>query len=163
MTESWEDEAFAWELVASCHRDDLDADFAHRIASAAMWMFDELGEQWPKSDYEDDLELCHEAIPDDKSTDPREEIIGMLVRLRDLADKHQVIYAGCEGEAARRYHAMLQKRDGIFGATHSAKQTGWDRIHDDGIADGQPMHGDYSDDGVYYVQGVKVQGPKAFK
>lgn len=72
-------------------------------------------------------------------------------------------FDACMEEARRNFNDEQCEDSGDFsryGLAHSNKYTGWDRRHDDNKAEGRPVGNQWSDDGVYYVQGVKMHGKK---
>lgn len=96
------------------------------------------------------IEICS----DGGRMSPQEALDDALLGLRHWADSQGIIYAGAESRSFNQYMRDLAGESG--GSAHSARYTGWDRIHDDNKAEGRPVGGQWSDEGVRYVGGVKV-------
>ncbi len=86
----------------------------------------------------------------DSPNEARVALIRMIAAGRHFADAYDINYMDCANQALKIYQ----------GDTNSMKYKGWDRRHDDNKAEGRPVGNQWSDDGVYYVQGVKMHGPK---
>lgn len=89
--------------------------------------------------------------------DDADATMRLLVALRHYCDSAGVTFARCEAEAYRIYMSDIRGADEApHSAANSPRYSGWDRRHDDNMAEGRPVGNQWDDTNFFYQGGVKM-------